>query len=33
MEDSYRPHFLEEMIKLFGGIRFRYMSLCRAGEP
>ena len=28
-----RPYFLEEMIKLFGGIQFRYMSVCSAGEP
>ena len=28
-----RPQFLEEMIDLFGGIRFRYISLFRLAEP
>ena len=29
----YRPHFSEEMIKLFGRIRFRHVVLSYAGEP
>ena len=33
MLDFRRPHFLEEMIELFGRIRFRYMALCRSGKP
>ena len=33
MLDFYRPHFSEEMIKLFERIRFRYMSIYAVKKP